>query len=133
MIWRIALVLAVLQLMASIALYGVYWAPWSWFEVVGQSTLNNSLMFLASLLFIALPVAAVFGILRNSRLGLIALSIYPAVAWMFGAIPVPFASAFFTEDIGFNSLIITIVDGLAILLGVVLLAKCQPRPNNALH
>lgn len=129
----IGLVLGALQLATSVSLYGVFWEPWRWFQVASLFGVVQVAMFVASLLFILLPIAALLGIWLHRGFGWYALCGFPVIAWIFGAVPIPFASYAYSEDIRLNSIGITIVDALAIAVGVTLLMKQRARPNKVLQ
>lgn len=129
----IGVVLAALQLATSVSLYGVFWDPWRWFQVSSASIAFQTAMFTASLLFILLPIAAVAGVWHHRKVGWYALCGYPAIAWIFGTVPIPFASYVYSADIRLNSVAITIVNVLAIIVGIALLMWKPVRPNKSLH
>ena len=130
--WHIGWAVAILQLATTFLLLGL-WTPWTWFAVFGSSLLVQSLLFIANILFLVLPVLAVIGLWKRSTLAFLALATFPVCAWVFGVVPIPCLSSIFTSDIEANSMIITIIDVLAVMFGVGLFGFSRMRSNNALH
>ncbi len=97
--WRTAQVFAVLQLLTAFALHGVY-TNQLWHLSPDQTmSLKGVAVSVAAFLFILLPFAAVTGLFRYKRWGYYALILFPLVAIVFGTIPIPYASYFFSSDI----------------------------------
>ena len=119
-IWRTAQVLAVLQLLAALALHGVYTRQWSLLTTDQVMPFLDKAVSIAALLFILLPIAAVLGLFRYSRWGYYPLIAFPLVAIVFGTIPIPYASHFFGSDIKFMSNIVVAVNVVLVSVGVVL-------------
>ena len=126
-IWRTAQVLAVLQLLTALALHGVYTNPWIRVSVSQGPSLLDAAMIFAALLFIVLPIAAVVGLVRNNRWGFYPLIVFPLTAIVFGTIPVPYASHFFSSNIQLNSVIIVVVDVALVGFGIGLLMLSRSR------
>ena len=128
-VWRIAQVLAILQLLTAIALHGVYTSQW-WPSASDQvATLLDWAVFVAAILFILLPISAVLGLLRYRRWGFYPLIAFPLVAMVFGTIPVPFASLLFTSNIELMSVLIVAVDLFLVAVGIGLLRHAASTPN----
>jgi len=121
-LWRIGWLIAILQGLSTLSLPGLYVEPWSWFLVIGTPLVVKSLLFVANILFITLPIAAALALWKRNRLAFIALAAFPITAWVFGTVPVPLLSNLYTTDVSINNWIITIVDGIAVLVGVYMFA-----------
>ena len=125
-VWRTARVLAALQLLTAVALHGVYTSEW------GRLTSDQVVPLLqrsvsgAAILFILLPITAVIGLFRYRRWGFYPLILFPLVAIVFGTIPIPFASTFFSSDIHLMSIVIVVVNTILVIAGVVLLRYSRP-------
>ena len=124
--WRIAQVLAVLQLLTVIALHGVYTSQWGRLTADQVMPLVDRAVLVAALLFILLPIAAVIGLFRYRRWGFYPLILFPLVAIVFGTIPIPFASMFFSSDVQFTSKVIVVVNSIFVIVGVALLRYSRP-------
>lgn len=125
--WRTAKAVAVLQLLTALALHGVYTNPWIRIAVSQGISLIDGVMILAALLFILLPIAAVIGLARHKRWGFYPLIVFPLTAFVFGTIPIPYASYFFSSNIHSNSVIIVIVNVALIGVGIALLIFSRAR------
>lgn len=90
-------------------------------------------MILAALLFIVLPIAAVIGLARSKRWGFYPLIVFPLTAIVFGTIPVPYASHFFSSNIQFTSVIIVVVDVALVGFGIALLMLSRGRVVRAMN
>ncbi len=99
--WRIAQVLAALQLFKAIELHGVYTNLRSWLSTDQVMSLLNWALSFAGILFVLLPIAAVIGLFRYRRWGFIPLIVFPLIAIVFGAIPIPFVSYLYSSDVQF--------------------------------
>ena len=121
--WRVSQILAVLQLLTAFALHGVYTSQWGWLSADNVMTLLDKSVSFAALLFILLPVAAVIGLFRCQRWGYYPLIVFPLVAIIFGTIPFPYASYFFSSDIQFMSKVIVAINVILVGVGVALFRK----------
>lgn len=79
----------------------------------------------ASFLFLVLPIAAVYGLFRNNQWGFYPLIVFPIVAAIFGAIPIPFVAHLYSSDVLFMSKVIIIVDLVFVGIGVFLLRDAR--------
>lgn len=121
--WRVGWVLAILQALCVAFMSGLIWTPLTSFEVVDAALLWKFALFTANILFLVLPVVALAGMLRRNRMGFIAMAAFPVPAWVFGTMPLPFSSALLPFTVSTNSWIITIVNTVAVAIGVVLYLK----------
>ena len=121
--WRVGWVLAILQVLCALFMTGLIWTPLTWFEVVDATLLWQFALFTANILFLALPMIGLVGMLRRSRIGFIAIAAFPIPAWVFGTMPLPFSSSLLPFSIPTNSWVISIVNALAVVIGVMLYLK----------
>ena len=125
--WRIGWVVAILQLLTALSLFGVLWAPWNWLVLPQPMTTAGRLTMIASLLFISLPIIAVTKLWRRKISAFYAMAAFPIMAFVFGTVPIPYASVFYSSDISLNSWVIGIVDALAVIFAIILLLSCRRR------
>ena len=123
--WRVGWVLAILQILCAVFMTGRLWMPWTWFDVVNATLLWQLALFTANILFLILPVIALVGMLRRRRFGFMAIAVFPVVAWVFGTMPIPFSSEVLPFAIATNSWIISIVNALAVVIGVTLFLRTR--------
>ena len=128
---RIAFGLAVLELLSALPLYGIYTSPfrlygadgfWSVISIVGSGL---------SILFPLLPFLAVIAFMRW-RTRFLWLGLYPVVAFLFGVVPIPFATHLYTADKMINTYFIAAID--VLWIGIVAwLYWSIKRSNNTLQ
>jgi hypothetical protein len=125
--WRVAQVLAILQLLKALELHGVYTILWARLTTDQPMLLLDWAVSLASVLFLLFPIAAVIGLFRRRRWGFYPLILFPIVAVVFGAIPVPFAAHLYSSDVYFMSKVIIVVNLIFIGVYVLLFRDSRPR------
>ena len=125
--WRIAKVLAVLQLLKALELHGVYTVQWARLTSDQVMSLADWAVAFASLLFLVLPIAAVFGLFRNNQWGFYPLIVFPIVAAVFGAIPIPFIAQLYNSDVVLMSKVIIVVDLIFVGIGVLLFRDARAK------
>jgi hypothetical protein len=81
----------------------------------------------AALLFLFLPIAAVIGLFRESRWGFYPLVVFPFVAAVFGAIPIPFVAHLYSADVVFMGKVIIVVDLIFVGIGVLLYRDARAK------
>ena len=121
--WHIARVLAALQLLKALELHGAYTFQWARLTSGQSMSLAEWAIAFAALLFLILPIAAVFGLFRNKQWGFYPLIAFPAVAAVFGAIPIPFLANLYSTDVASMSGVIVAVNLVFVGVGVLLLWK----------
>jgi hypothetical protein len=129
---RVAFGLAVLELFSALPLYGIYTSPirfygadnfWSLISLAGNGL---------SVLFLLFPVLAVIGFMRRWRTRFLWLGLYPVVAFLFGVVPIPFATHLYTADKMLNTYFIAAID--ILWVGIVAwLYWSIKRSNNTLQ
>ena len=97
--WRAAQVLGVSQLMKALELRGVYTMLWAQLTADQPMSLQGTALSLASVLFLLLPIMAVVALVQRRRWGFYPLFLFPVVATVFGAIPIPFVASFFSFNL----------------------------------
>ena len=125
--WRIAQVLAVLQLVKALELHGVYTFELIRFTSDQPMSLFDWAISFASVLFFLLPIATVIRLFRHSLWGFFPLIIFPIVATIFGAIPVPFSTYLYSSDVHFMSKVIIAVNLVFVGIGVLLFKDSRAR------
>ena len=125
--WRIAKVLAILQILKALELHGAYTIQWARLTSDQAMSLADLAVAFASLLFLVLPIAAVYGLFRNQQWGFYPLIAFPIVAAVFGAIPIPFLAHFYSSDVVFMSKIVIVVDLVFVGIGVLLFRDARAR------
>ncbi len=129
--WRIAKVLAILQILKALELHGAYTIHWARLTSDQAMSLADWAVAFASLLFLVLPIAAVYGLFRNQQWGFYPLIAFPIVAAVFGAIPIPFLAHFYSSDVVFMSKIVIVVDLVFVGIGVLLFRDARARVAGA--
>ena len=131
---RIALALAILELLSAVPLYGIYTMPVAFFNTEGYWRPLTVGLNVLGVFFLLLPILAVLGLLRGWRSSFLWMGLFPVAAWVFGAVPIPFAKQlFYTADVVFNSYLITAIDGLAIAITYILYRSILTRSNPTPH
>lgn len=125
--WRIAKVLAILQLLKALELHGAYTIQWSRLTSDQAMSLIDWAVAFASFLFLVLPIAAVYGLFRNNQWGFYPLIVFPLVATIFGAIPIPFVAHLYSSDVGFMSTMIIAVNLVFVGIAVLLLRDARAK------
>ena len=118
--WRAAQVLAILQLLKAFELRGAYTIQGLRFTSDQAMSLLDWAVSFAAFLFLLLPIAALIGLFRFSRWGFYPLIVFPIVAAVFGAIPIPFAAHLYSSDVYFMSKVIIVIDLIFVGIGVLL-------------
>jgi len=81
----------------------------------------------ASFLFLVLPIAAVFGLFRNNQWGFYPLIVFPIVAAVFGAIPIPFVAQLYSSNVVFMSNAIIVINLVFVGFGVFLFRDARAK------
>lgn len=118
--WRTSQVLAILQLLKALELRGAYTIQWLRVTSDQAMSLLDWAVSFAAFLFLLLPIAAVIGLFRYSRWGFYPLIVFPIVAAVFGAIPIPFTAHLYSSDVYFMSKVIIVIDLFFVGIGVLL-------------
>jgi len=126
---RISMILAALELITAVSIYQIYTLP---FRIYGGDNywslpiLGTNIL---SLLFLLIPILAFILILKNKAVGFLFLGLFPVVAYIFGVIPIPFANYLYTSNPELNTIFITIIDIMAIILALWLYLSIKKRSN----
>ena len=118
--WRVAKVLAVLQLLKALELHGAYAIQWSRLTSDQAMSLTDWAVAFASFLVFILPIAAVYGLIREKLWGFYPLIVFPIFAAVFGAMPIPFVAQLYGSDVTYMSTVIVVVDLVFVGVGVLL-------------
>jgi hypothetical protein len=125
--WRIAKVLAILQLLKALELHGAYTIQWARLTSDQAMSPADWAVAFASFLFLLLPIVAVLGLFRNNQWGFYPLIVFPIVAAVFGTIPIPFVAHFYSSDVVFMSKVIIVVDLVFVGIGVLLFRNARAK------
>ena len=129
----IAKSIATLELASALPLYGIYSAPIRFYGADNYWTLLSLGSNLLGLCFIVLPLFAVIGIYRGWRVSYACMGLYPIVAFMLGATPVPFLTHLYTNDLLLNTVFIGIINALALSAVIWLFILSKRHSNNLLN
>ena len=124
---------SVLETVTALSYPVIYLLPFRVFGTAGYWTPISLATSVLALMFLLLPLLALAGVLKGWRLAVIALGLWPAVAFVFGVIPLPFGHLLYTEDPAANTIVIAVAD-LLLLAAVAWLAIAKgPRSNNTVE
>ena len=107
---NVAILLAILELLSALPLYSIYTSPIRFYGLVGYWSAPSLAGNILAVLFLLIPALAVIGQLRKWKTAFIWLGLYPFVAFMFGVVPIPFATHLYTADKALNTYFIAGVD-----------------------
>ena len=122
--WRVAQVLGMLQLVKALELHGIYTVLWAQLTGDQPMTLQGWGLSLASMLFLLLPIIAVIGLFQRRRWGFYPLIVFPLVAVVFGAIPMPFLASYL-RSFAFTSELLIVLN--IVFMGIYLLLFRKTR------
>jgi hypothetical protein len=127
---QFSLVLATLAILSALSLPGVFLWPINALMILwpidaiklhdyyaADGMLLGSFIDVLRILFLVVPVVAVFGAIRSKRWALYVLMAFPLVAWVFGAAAIPYI-AFIFPPVAPRTIAITIINLLVIAVVV---------------
>ena len=125
--WRIARVLAILQLLKALELHSAYTIQWARLTSDQVMSLADWAVTFTSFLFLVLPVAAVYGLFRSNQLGFYPLIVFPIVAAVFGVMPIPFVAHLYNSHVVSMSKVIIVVNLVFVGIGVLLFRDARAK------
>lgn len=130
---KIALVIAILELLSALPFYGIYTMVIRFYGATNYWTpllIGTSLLGLA---FLVLPLLAVIGLWKDWRSSYLWMGLYPVVAFLFGVVPVPFANYLYTDNSALNTVFIGIANLCVVILAIWLFLQTRASSNNSLR
>lgn len=127
---KIALGFAILELLSALPWYGVYTSPIAFYGSSGYWSALSLGTNLLAIFFLLLPILAVVGLLSGWRTAFLWMGLYPVVAFLFGVVPIPFATHLYSSDKMLNTYLIGAIDILAVLITCWLYWSSRKRSNN---
>jgi len=131
-LYRIAIIIGTLELVAAIPLYGIYTAPIRFYGAIGYWEPMAVLTNILSLVFVLLPFAAVFALIKRKPVGYLWLALFPIVAFVFGVTAIPFVKYLYGTDIQFNTMIIGVINTLVVISVAWVFFANKKRSNQAI-
>ncbi|HRQ58216.1 MAG TPA: hypothetical protein PLN31_12415 [Azoarcus taiwanensis] len=124
---RIALLLAFCEALVAVPLYGIYTAPVQLFGATEYWSPMTLMLNTLSVVFLILPLAALYGVFRNQRYGYWCLGLFPLVALVFGVTAIPFVKHLYGSAVLLNSVFIIVINTGVCLAAVWLYRTRTPK------
>ena len=107
---KISFYLAAIMLSSALVVWPIYTFP---FRTIGSGGYWHPAIIATNLLalsFLVIPVLGLLGVINGWRTRYIWLAISPIVFLLFGSVPLPFASHFYSDNHQLNSVIILVIN-----------------------
>ena len=130
---RLIIGVSVLEAVTALSYPAIYVLPFRVFGTVGYWAPISLATNVLALMFLLLPLLGLAGVLKGWRLTVIALGLWPAVAFVFGVIPLPFGHLLYTENPAANTVVIAVADLLLLAAVAWLAIATRPRSNNTVE
>jgi len=107
---RIAQLIALGEVLVAMPLYGIYTAPIRFFGSIGYWAPMNILANVLSVVFVVLPLLALYGISKDRSYGYWSLGLFPVVAFLSGVTAIPFVKYLYGNDAMLNTVFIVLIN-----------------------
>lgn len=130
---RLTIGLSLLEIVTALSYPAIYSLPFRTFGSMGYWAAVSLATHALALLFLLVPILGLAGAVRGSRIAFLALGLWPVIAFSFGVIPLPFGHFLYTNDPAINTVIIGVVDVLALAAAIWLFLAGRPRSNSTVE
>ena len=107
---RIAQTLALGEMLVALPLYDIYTGPFQFFGMTGYWAPMNQLANLLSIVFVILPLLALYGVSKERTYGYWSLGLFPVVALVFGITALPLVKYLYGSKVTLNTVCIVIIN-----------------------
>ena len=130
---RIAQFIALGQVLVALPLYGIYTAPLRFFVAVGYWAPMNMLTNVLGIVFLVLPLLALYGVSTDRTYGYWSLGLFPVVALAFGVTAIPLVNYLYGTDMMLNTVFIIVINVVVILAAIWLYRSGGLRSDRPLN
>jgi hypothetical protein len=130
---RISQLIALGEVIVALPLYGIYTAPVRFFGAIGYWAPMNILTNVLSVVFLVLPLLALYGISKDRSYGYWSLGLFPVVAFVFGVTAIPFVKYLYGSDVMLNTVFIVLINVLVTAAAIWLYYSGGLRSNQSLN
>ncbi|MCU7807309.1 MAG: hypothetical protein KZQ73_05495 [Candidatus Thiodiazotropha sp. (ex Semelilucina semeliformis)] len=127
---RIAQLISFGEVLVALPLYGIYTAPIRYFGAIGYWTPMNILTNVLSVVFLVLPLLALYGVSKDRSYGYWSLGLFPVVAFVFGVTAIPFVKYLYGNDVMLNTVFIVLINVLVTAAAIWLYYSDGLRSGN---
>lgn len=107
---RIAQLIALGEVIVALPLYGIYTAPIRLFGATGYWAPMNLFTNALGVVFLVLPLLALYGVSKARNYGYWCLGLFPVVASVFGVTAIPFVKYLYGSDVTLNTVFIVLIN-----------------------
>lgn len=130
---QIAQLVAFGEVLTALPLYGIYTAPFRFFGAIGYWVPMNILTNVLSIVFVVLPLLAMYGVSKNKGYGYLSLGLFPVVAFVFGVTAIPFVRYLYGSNVMLNTVFIALINIVVIAAAMWLYRSGGLRSNKRLQ
>lgn len=130
---RIGQLFALGEILVALPLYGIYTAPIRFFGAIGYWAPMSIFTNVLSIVFLVLPLLALYGISKNRTYGYWSLGLFPVVSFVFGVTAIPFVKYLYSSDVMLNAVFIVLINVLVTATAIWLYISGGSRSNQSLN
>lgn len=132
---RIAQFIALGEVLVALPLYGIYTAPIRFFGVsdIGYWAPINIVTYVLCVVFVVLPLLALYGISKDRSYGYWSLALFPVVAFVFGVTAIPFVKHLYGSNAMLNTVFIVLINVVVTSAAIWLYRSGGLRSNQSLN
>lgn len=119
------IVLASIEFVSAVLLYEIYTAPVRFYGTDNYWDTNIILGNILYLSFIVVPTIALLTSIKGKKLSLLFIALFPIIALLHGATPIPLAHYFYGKNINVNLIFIGFINLFFVIYAIYLFFRCK--------
>ena len=121
------IMIATIEFLSAIFLYSIYTAPIRFYGTDNYWDTNIILGNILYLSFILVPTIALLMSIKGKKTSLLFIGLFPFIAFLHGATPIPLAHYFYGENINTNAIFIGLINLLFVIYTIYLFFRCKKK------